>query len=176
MLKSEKTHRAGTVLLWIGIILAIVTLAAGFVHCTKYAWMPFELIFEMPFEILLEYVLIGAGLTLIFLGIAWICYGVASHQAKRETDIMYGEDDYCFEEEDTCEVDVAPATPKKKPSDTVKEWKDKVVAVAKDEKVQKVGKIVLPAVAACIVTAAVAAAAQSGQKAKRRREFYRWLG
>ncbi|MBO5294751.1 MAG: hypothetical protein J6B71_05875 [Clostridia bacterium] len=173
MLKSEKTHRAGSVFLWIGIIFAIVTLIAGLIHTTYYNWMPFELIFELPFEILLEYVLIGAGVTLIFLCIAWICYGVARSQARKETDLIFGEDDYCFEDE---EYELEPVATKKSAGETVKAIKEKVITVAKDEKVQKVGMVVLPAVAACIVTAAIATAAQNSKKAKRRREFYRWLG
>ena len=174
MLKSEKTHRAGSVFLWIGIIFAILTVAAGAIHTTYYDWMPFELIFELPFTILLEYVLIGAGVTLIFLCIAWICYGVARAQARKEEDLIYGEDDYCFEEED--EYELEPVATKKSAGETVKAIKEKVVAVAKDEKVQKVGMVVIPAVAACIVTATIATAVQNSQKAKRRREFYRWLG
>ena len=175
MLRSEKTHRAGSVFLWIGIIFAILTVAIGAVHTTYYEWMPVDLIFELPFVIELEYVLIGAGLTLIFLCIGWICYGVASAQAKKETDYIYGEDDYTFENEYDFE-NVSVSAEKKGFGETVNAIKEKVITVAKDEKVQKVGMIVLPAVAACIVTVAVATAAQNSKKAKRRREFYRWLG
>lgn len=177
MLKSERTYRTGKVFLVFGILFAVVTVIAAAVHCMEYSWMPFELTFELPFEVLLEYVLIGAGLTLIFLGLAWICYGVASSRAKKESDALLHAEEIHFEERFACEP-IAEAQPcQNKNKNTADTWKSKLSRVADTDAARMVGKFVLPAViAGAVAFTAVLVFTKKDKKAKRRQQFYQWLG
>lgn len=178
MLKSERTYRTGKVFLVFGILFAIVTVIAAVVHCMEYSWMPFELTFELPFQVLLEYVLIGAGLTLIFLGLAWICYGVASNRAKKESDALLHAEEVHFEEHFACEPVVVESKPCQNQSKNIAAtWKSKLSRVADTDAARMVGKFVLPAViAGAVAVTAVLVFTKKDKKAKRRQQFYRWLG
>ncbi|MBR3895076.1 MAG: hypothetical protein IKJ35_08010 [Clostridia bacterium] len=99
MLKSEKAYRTGKIFLILGIVFAVLTVITGGLHCMEYDWMPFELIFPLPFAVLLEYVLIGAGVTLIFFGVAWICYGVGGRRARKEYAAICSADEEAFVED-----------------------------------------------------------------------------
>lgn len=181
MERSKKTRRAAKVFLWIGIIALLVTAYAAFLHFGVAAE---NARFEMKNPDMqkfvdsysLECLLISAGVTLILFCIALICAGVAHKQAKRENEALYqAADEYYVEP--SLEVSVSiPAGEAKKAAKSIKEIKDLIVEKAKDEKVQKVGKVVVPLALGCIVTAAIATTVGNNTKAKRRRQFYKWLG
>lgn len=163
MMKSEKAYRAGRVFLVFGIVFAILTLIAMGIHCMKYSWMPFELIFQMPFEILLEYVLIGAGLTVTFLGIAWICYGVAHSRAKKENAALCVAEDSAFEDCGGLNL-----------SNSVRESRRN--RLEEQEQSEAIGSLTVPAAAIGICSLAILLIGKKMAKDKRRRDFYRWLG
>ena len=161
MMKSEKAHGAGRGFLILGIVFAVLTLIVAGIHCMKYSWMPFELIFQLPFEILPEHVMIGAGVTVIFLAIAWICFGVASRRAKQEAAVLQNADDSVFEERGA-EVVVCRGAREQHKTD-------------RDTKAT-IGKIAVPAVVIGVCSLALVFAGKKMKKAKHRRDFYRWLG
>ena len=189
MSRSERTYRTGKFFLILGIVFAFITAITAIVHCMDYSWMPFELLFELPFAVLLEYVLIGAGMTVIFLGIAWIFYGVAGKQMKTEQDALVIEDDAVLEEFEEFEEFKEPAvciscapyapcqtcqieTPIRK-----KTRKRKRVTVAGHDVTRyAVDNLVIPAVVAGVLAVSLAMVSKKSEKAKRRHDFYRWLG
>lgn len=184
MMKSVKARRAAKVFLWIGIVTLLVTAYVGFLHfCATGSNAPFEMrnanLQKLVDSYSLEALMIAGGVTLILFLIALICAGVARSRAKRENAFCYCEAEEEYFEEPELEVSVTlPACKesKKNGKASVKELKAKITDTVKNEKVQKVGKIVLPVIAGCIVTAAIASAVQSKSKAKNRRQFYKWLG
>jgi len=149
MLKSEKAYRTAKIFLILGIVFAVLTVIVGTVHCMEYSWMPFELIFSLPFAVLLEYVLIGAGVTLLLLGIAWICYGIGGRRAKAESAAICVAEDEAFEEETIEPLDGASKIRAVLDGDSAKR------PVQKKKASPVIEKIVVPVVSIAVLTVAL---------------------
>ena len=65
---------------------------------------------------------------------------------------------------------------KKKKDELIAKINAKIPEKADKEGLKKIAKVVLPATAACIMTATVVSNVKHKIKAKRRRQFYQWMG
>ena len=174
-MKSNRRRVAAKVFFWISMVVLVVLLAEGFVFSTLQDWMPYELTFELPFEMKHDYiemtlaVLVLTVLTSIFLAIS------ARRWARKEVE-MLTDCAECFglDAADLASVDVSEEdVPEKK---TFKQVKDEVMAKLNSEPVKRTVKMAAPIVGACVVGVALATILNERARSKRRREFYHWLG
>ena len=176
MKQGKGCRVAAGIFVFLGVLVLIATLAAGFVYSTTKEWMPYELSFELPFAITHDYLMIGAGAMVIFFLVAAIFKGFARKAAKNAPKEPTEEElqQYFVDPAFTATFSIPAVS--KKPEKETDEVGKKIVSVCCSEKGKKAAKIALPVIAAGIATATAVTMIQNGKKAKRRREFYRWLG
>ena len=146
-------------------------------YITQQDWMPYEFIVRLPFAIPLDYVLLNAAVTILLLFLMILFFALARRRARKNREAAEAAVEnngvYYLEEPLSRSCSVAPVAQKKPARD---DWQAKVTELMNSETVQKVAKIAIPVVGACVIGALVASNLRNREKAKHRREFYRWLG
>ena len=176
MKQGKGCRVAAGIFVFLGVLVLIATLAAGFVYSTTKDWMPYELSFKLPFEIRHDYLVIGAGVMVICFLLAAILSGAARRAAKKAPQEMSDQQVMEYFVDPAFTATFSMPVVSKKPEKETDEVGKKIATVCCSEKGKKAAKIALPVIAAGIATATAVTMIQNGKKAKRRREFYRWLG
>lgn len=161
-MKSRRYRSAAKLLLCFGLLLCLGT---GAVYCVLTMTNLVDLDYEP------EYLLFGIVLAALFVMISLILHGIGRHHAKREWQEAVwqeenGADKKNAEEEAVVSTEVVSA-----------ETTDgKKLAVDK-EKLKKIGMIAIPvAVVGAAAAIVIAKNAKEKENARRRRDFYKWLG
>lgn len=176
-MKSKKIRTTAKVFLWLGIVLLLAALALTFAYLTTLESFPLEFTNSQLREFVNEYlnewlyptVLGGASALLLMLALILAC--VARRCERNEYDVLYDnasyytEDDYDFEPIDATED-----------TKSVKDVMGAVGAKLKDKKVLVIGAAALSALTVGALAASVSSNVKHAKQAKRRREFYKWLG
>ncbi len=176
-MKSKKIRTAAKVFLWLGIVLLLATLALTFAYLTTQDFFPLEFTNPQLHSFVNDYLnewlypTVLGGVTLLLLILALILACVARGAEKREYDDLYECADYYTEEEPDFEPIL---TVKEKRS--VKELVGTVGEKLKDKKVLAIGVAALSAITVGALAVSVSANVKHAKSAKRRREFYKWLG
>lgn len=176
-MKSQRYRKDAKWIFWIGFPLCVVAAAL-------YCALTFTKVVDVAFEWEILAIIGGVALIFVVLSLWLLCLSVSCREKeKRDEDLMAEMPEYAVDEEFT-EWDVqAPigrsysahvsigtnARPNAK-----KDGEKKPIP----ENVKKIAKIAVPAVigVACGVAVAASANAKDRKQAKRRKEFYRWLG
>ena len=172
MLKSVRYRSDAKLILGIGLVLcALASCVYGILLVPSVKGIKFEW----------EYVaiIIGAALIFILLSVFFFCKASACARKERREQAMRDNLDCAVEPEpagSVLEGAVMIRVPesidcKKRERATLK-LPEKVDWV----KVKKVGKVVVPVAAVCVAVAAVSSNAKYRKQAKRRKQFFRWLG
>ena len=176
-MKSNKAR----VFAWIFFALMMLSLVTLIVQAAFYItaqdWMPYEFVFKLPFAIKLDYVMLNAAILILLFLFTLLFFACARRRARKNREAaeaaLEEEPAYYLEEPTAVSCRVAPT---KTANTEAQDLQQQIAELISSETVQKVAKIAVPVLGACIVGAMVASTVRNHQKAKRRREFYRWLG
>ena len=171
MLKSVRYRSDAKLILGIGLVLC----ALG---CAVYGILLIPAVKGVKFE--WEYLAIAAGMALIFVLISLYMLCLSRVWAKREKkqETLQDENLALAVESNCvgCEGAVLIRIPESINCTDAPVQKIKLPKKINMEIVKKVGMIAVPVAAACVVAAALASNAKYAKQAKRRKQFYRWLG
>lgn len=176
-MKSKKIRTAAKVFLWFGIVLFLATLALTFAYLTTQTFFPLE--FTDP-ELnsfvnthlnkwLYPTVLGGVAVLLLIVAIILACASKSAE--KREYDVLCECAD-CYTEEDPNFEMYLMVKEKGCAGNCVGAIGEKL----KDKKVLTVGAIALSVITLGALAVSVSTNVRYAKCARRRREFYKWLG
>ena len=177
-MKSKKIRTAAKVFLWLGIVLLLAAMAVTFAYLTTQDFFPLE--FTNPQlnrfvntylnEWLYPTAVGGASVLLLILALIFAC--AARGVERREYDALYDCANVYTEEE----PDFEPVMSLPEEKRSVKAIAEKVGEKLKDKKVLAIGAVALSAVTLGALAVSVSSNVKHARRAKRRREFYKWLG
>ncbi len=176
-MKSKKIYTAAKVFLWAGILLLLASLAVTFAYLTTQDFFPLEFtdiqLRQFVNEHLnrWEYPTVVGGTTVLLLVLAIILACVAHHCEKNEYETFY-EDAEDFTDEEY-EFDPIQSTSETR---TAKDVMSRVSEKLKDKKTLAIGAAALSAVVVGALAVSVSSNVKHAKQAKRRRDFYKWLG
>lgn len=176
-MKSTKIRTAAKVFLWLGIVLLLATLALTFAYLTTQDFFPLEFTDPQLNSFVNKYLnewlyptALG-GVSALFLILSLILACAARGAERREYEALY-DCANCYTEEEP-DFEQIPTIKEKK---SVKEMMGTVGEKLKDKKVLTIGAVALSALTVGALAVSVSSNVKHAKRAKRRREFYKWLG
>ena len=176
-MKSKKIYTAAKTFLWVGIILLLASLALTFAYLTTVDAFPLEFTnvqlrqFVNEHLYRWEYPTVVGGTSALLLIMAIILACVARHCEKNEYETFY-EDAEDFTDE---EYEFDPIEPTKS-TRSAKDVMSTVGEKLKDKKTLAIGAAALSALVVGALAMSVSSNVKHAKQAKRRRDFYKWLG
>ena len=163
-MRSNRCRVAARVFLFLTLLSVLVLLAEGFFYVMLQDWMPYELVWKLPFEMKLDYIALSMGVILIFLVITIWLYAFA-HAAKKKD----AREDFEDDADDVADLTsyVGPAPIGYAEDDTTGSAKPEQGSQAQVGKLVSVAKIALPAIGGCILGAVVATAIHKRKQTKK---------
>ena len=195
-MKSKKIYTAAKIFLWAGIVLLLASLAVTFAYLTTQDFFPLEFTDIQLRQFVNEHLnrwespTVVGGTTVLLLILAIILACVAHHCEKNEYEMFYEDaEDFTDEEyefdpiQSTSETrtakDVMSTVGEKlKDTEVISPFlteKDKDEA-EEDKKTLAIGAVALSAVVVGALAVSVSSNVKHAKQAKRRRDFYKWLG
>ena len=176
-MKSKKFYTAAKTFLWVGIVLLLASLAVTFAYLTTVDAFPLEFTNVQLRQFVNEHlyrweyptVLGATSALLLILAIILAC--VARHCEKDEYETFY-EDAEDFTDD---EYEFDPIEPTRS-TRSAKDVMSTVGEKLKDKKTLAIGAAALSAVVVGALAVSVSSNVKHAKQAKRRRDFYKWLG
>ena len=176
-MKSKKFYTAAKTFLWVGIVLLLASLAVTFAYLTTVDAFPLEFTNVQLRQFVNEHlyrweyptVLGATSALLLILAIILAC--VARHCEKDEYETFY-EDAEDFTDD---EYEFDPIEPTRS-TRSAKDLMSTVGEKLKDKKTLAIGAAALSAVVVGALAVSVSSNVKHAKQAKRRRDFYKWLG
>ena len=175
-MKSKKIYTTAKVFLWAGIVLLLASLAVTFAYLTTVDAFRWEFrdaqLRQFVNEHLYrwEYPTVVGGTSAFLLILAIILACVARHCEKNEYETFYEEADDFTDEE--YEFDPIKTTDARSAKDVMSTVGEKL----KDKKTLAIGAAALSALVVGALAVSVSSNVKHAKQAKRRRDFYKWLG
>ncbi len=176
-MKSKKIYTTAKVFLWAGIVLLLAALAVTYAYLTTVDSFKWEFTnvqlrqFVNEHLYRWEYPTVVGGTSALLLILAIILACVARHCEKNEYETFY-EDAEDFTDE---EYEFDPIEPTKS-TRSAKDVMSTVGEKLKDKKTLAIGAAALSALVVGALAVSVSSNVKHAKQAKRRRDFYKWLG